>query len=906
MNKIFKYTKFYFIPLLMALVTVFAASGCSDDDDELEQAAYGYVQFKLTKSVDEAQTRAESGSKLADKLEKLNDAKKIKIVLQHNGATIEQTLVLNTFGDSNAEFGLRSDKLKLMAGSYQTVGYFLYDKLDEQIYASGAGLSNSFTVTGGGMTLANLAVEVVERGMVNFKVIKNFVKTRANGSEAYTFDRIKSINVTVKNLFTQELTTINKLKVKLTEDYTDGQWTMYGACDSIVWLKAGTYQVTSYSTYSTANQNNGTYLETATVPTSETFRVEDNKLTRDAQVPVRLEETADYIKDYLALKELWLALDGPNWEYVGEEQVPGCNWDFDNRDLDMWGYQPGVQLLENGRVAYISLAGFGPKGVVPDVIGQFTELRVLYLGTHSEQLGGKEFAANGNLYTGDEGQREVRRMDYYNRALKRDFRADMSDILVEAINDNPEMKHIEARIQPKDVQMGQLSNGITAISEALMRCTKLEQLYVANSPIKGGDAFFAPITEDSPYYEEKQNGELKWSNLTSLLDVEIYNCPQMDELPMVMLSNLPELQSLNIACNRGIPGRVLKNNWQTLATPREEGMDDSDYEWSSLNYNKIQLMYMGFNNLEETPRTWALQNMTKLGLLDLSSNKLHTIYPFTKAVNIVQFFLDNNQLTEIPHDSEGYFFGYNDLESFSCAGNKLTLVPDIFNARSVVTIGGIDLSRNQISGFENGDSYKGINTKTLSLAGNRFEEFPKVLFHSGSSIGSLNLSANGMKRFPKGTLEGGKYTYFLTSLDLTFNELTDLPIDFTTNAVPYLYGIDLSYNSFSKFPFEPFNSANLNLYGIRHQRDAQGNRTLREWPTGVYQAPSLVRLFLGSNDLRKVEDTISPRIRYLEIKDNPNISIDVTSVCPYITAGMYMLIYDKTQDIRGCDALGIE
>ena len=32
----------------------------------------------------------------------------------------------------------------------------------------------------------------------------------------------------------------------------------------------------------------------------------------------------------------------------------------------------------------------------------------------------------------------------------------------------------------------------------------------------------------------------------------------------------------------------------------------------------------------------------------------------------------------------------------------------------------------------------------------------------------------------------------------------------------------------------------------------------------------------------------------------------MSSICPYIEAGMYMLIYDKTQDIRGCDALDIK
>ena len=93
---------------------------------------------------------------------------------------------------------------------------------------------------------------------------------------------------------------------------------------------------------------------------------------------------------------------------------------------------------------------------------------------------------------------------------------------------------------------------------------------------------------------------------------------------------------------------------------------------------------------------------------------------------------------------------------------------------------------------------------------------------------------------------------------------------------------------------------------IRQQRDEAGNRTLREWPQGLYQCPKMSAFYIGSNDLRKIEDTISPYILLFEIKDNPNISIDVSSVCSYIEMGYYMLVYDSTQDIRGCDALNLD
>jgi Leucine-rich repeat (LRR) protein len=149
----------------------------------------------------------------------------------------------------------------------------------------------------------------------------------------------------------------------------------------------------------------------------------------------------------------------------------------------------------------------------------------------------------------------------------------------------------------------------------------------------------------------------------------------------------------------------------------------------------------------------------------------------------------------------------------------------------------------------------------------------------------------------------GKCSHYLQTLDLSYNKLTDLPSDLWSSNMPYLYGIDLSYNCFSEFPFEPLDGGYLTTFGLRHQRDEQGNRTLRTWPTGLYTCPSLVAFYVGSNDLRKIEDTISPYLRYFEIKDNPNISIDLSDVCDYYRLGYNLLIYDKTQDIRGCDFL---
>lgn len=67
-------------------------------------------------------------------------------------------------------------------------------------------------------------------------------------------------------------------------------------------------------------------------------------------------------------------------------------------------------------------------------------------------------------------------------------------------------------------------------------------------------------------------------------------------------------------------------------------------------------------------------------------------------------------------------------------------------------------------------------------------------------------------------------------------------------------------------------------------------------------------MLLGGNDIGKVPETerLSYLINTLDVSDNPSIVLNVSSVCPYIKAGMYLLIYDTTQDIRGCDYLTLE
>ena len=630
--------KLFFLPLMAVLFST-VMSGCSDDDDELQQSQYGYVQFKLYKSASyvEPETGGETSAQLsrAD-VDKLGDAKKIEIEMQFEGTSITQTLVLNSYNESNAEYGVRSDKLQLMVGEYRIVGYRLLDALDRVLTGRPADPDESFTVVSGGLTVKDLTVDAQERGMVKFKLVKDGL-SRAAGE--YLFSSIALVDVTVTNAFTQMSTTFNKLKVTYEEDYEESvseddpndkyKNIATAKCDSAVWLEAGTYRVTAYTTYSKSGVRESE-LETQTV-NGEVFTVTDNVLTENAIIPIKLSETAEYIKDYKALREIWESLNGPKWSYFGQEYPEGTNWNF-NKELDMWGDQPGVTLNSEGRVVSLALSNFGISGRVPDAIGQLTELQILTLGSHDEKVGGGLFGKQGITPDMSEDRKQKMRRNYEELYLKTDIRSGLSEMLQEVINNDPSKKRIEKKERPtlKDTQIGVLTNNLTGISKAVMRLTKLQQLYIANAPIECDDTKDNFCTEwadeNSEYAQEYKDEDLSWDNFKDLTDIEVYNCKNIKKLPRFLYS-LPEIQLLNIACNRSIDAAQLKADWTELAESNVTGP-------------KIQILYMGYNNLEEFPgyndpsNENVLKNMKKLGLLDLTDNKVKHLMPFGTDIKL--------------------------------------------------------------------------------------------------------------------------------------------------------------------------------------------------------------------------------------------------------------------------------
>ena len=885
--KFLKSSVLFVIAIILSVVQV----GCSRiDQPDYRDENYGYVQFKVYKEASYQNTKA-----VMPQLEYLSDATKVKVTLQYGENMIVQTLVLSAANSDAAEFGLRSEKLKLLTGNYQVLNFSLYDKVDQLVYEASPATDEVFEVVSDGLVVQDLLAKVVERGKARFTLKKDltgFEKTALKSSNReYTFDEIKSVSLTVKSHKSGRNTVLSHLKTTFSihfnedDDVEDGYQTSTMLCDTLVTLEAGKYDIISYQTF---DENKNT-LETKTVTKQAVFEIMDNQVS-DVDVPVALYHTDEYIKDYYALKAIWEALGGKDWYYIGESFNTGANWNF-NKDVDLWGDQPGVQLHANGRVALIDLSNFGFYGEMPEELGQLTELIELYLGTHNDT----------NLYTYESNDyssntNRMSRMDAAKEYLRKthpatQFSEPIARAMMEKNVSIPEIemysKYAEneiidkatglMKVRPMDTNAGVLVNGLTKLPESIGNLKSLIKICIANSEL-------ASLPES-------------FKDLTSCTDVELYNLPKMVEFPEV-LAQMPALIQANLSCNP---------QWSASCSryQRHDGANgtQSDYGLDCLATGPaketLQMIYMNQCGMSEVTRN--MSNLKSLGLLSLSYNNIDKVYPFGSDIVMVQLYLDHNKLTEI-ESVDGIFCGMDDVETLSFSYNKLTALPDIFSAKSMFTMSSVDFSGNQITGVETkgpDGKYKGINVETLTLANNPLTTYPVEFAQSGSKINYINMRGCRLNNIPNEAFEG-ENVKFLVSLDLSYNDLDDLPSTFTAVNMPYFYGMELSYNKFSKFPFEPLDCSGLTVFGIRGQRNDAGERCLSQWPEGIYQHTGLRGFYIGSNNLGMITDKISPLCYYLEVSDNPNIILDASTVCYEYSIGAYYLIYDKTQDIRGC------
>ncbi|MEG0993432.1 MAG: DUF4458 domain-containing protein [Bacteroidales bacterium] len=845
------------ISYLCCLLTLLLSFNSCKDEVVGTTEKYGYLQFRLEK---EPQTRAMTNG---SKLNYLTDAKKIEITLLFDNNEIRQTLNIMSAAGEGSEYSVRTEKLELRPGSYTFTGYKIYgskiiDGTAEVLQSGAPDEATRFMVESARLHVQTLALNVQHRGKVSFMLKKDFSQI-PNLPDGVT----KAGNVQDESLFNYynvyfvelQMQTATGVRIDTVETrYVKGDecW----STDTLT-LNAGNYTL-KRSLLMDKNHKVVLVMDPA-----KKFVVEEAQMKRE-EFKVTYPANAQAIQDYIALYNIWVKMKGETWYCMDDNAPEGANWVFDNRPVDDWGQQPLVGLHNNGRVQILNLGAFNPKGMVPDEIGQLTALEALYLGTHSDR------SRDGD---------QIERIDMYDLRVKgidvvanrmqigkerlalRHRKQNLTDF--EKSFENQEERKFS--IKTYATEKGEYTNSITGISPEIGKCKALNALFVANG-----------LVTELP----DEIGALE--NLT---DVEIFNCPLMQKFPRCF-SKLPNLVALNFSLMPKMDPNDLYDGVSEL--------------FNSPTAKYLQILYFSETNMDRLPAN--MEKLVKLGLLDLSYNKIKKLYPLTTKVSPVQVFFDYNQIENLPDD----FCNIDDIESFIMVGNKLKVFPNTFNKnKSIYKLKTVDLSDNQLETFA--PNFEGVNIESLNLNFNNFGKanklggkgtFPAQLSETESIINFLQIGNNHMDTLSYQSIEN---LSMLVAFDAKGNRLKFMPMEMYTGNFPVMEGLDVSINSFEQFPVNVLNMATLLQLRVQEQTSVDGKRCLKNWPDNIYKHYSLRVLDMSGNDIRMQQGEFPSLLNMLNISDNPNISVTLNeSACRRVLEGSMKLYYDKEQDIQGC------
>lgn len=850
---------------------------CKSNEDVLpEDQGYGYLQIQLGKELTRSIVSGEP-------LEYLAKARKLKVTLVRDNRTVSQTLNLlaSASYEEAAEYGLKTEKLQILAGEYKLIGYQIYGDAGSLLQVADVD-NQSVKIESSHLTLLPVNVAAILRGRLSIVLDKNreallpavpqnlmpervlsangMRAARANVAPAadvmYNYDNIKSVSLVLRNKVTGAEIQHNGIKVAMNEDG-------FLAADTMLSTIAGKYALIEYTIMGNESE---TLLVDRNFREEIIIEIEDSRKV-EARIPVKL-QLNEAIRDYITLREIWRVLDGENW-YCRAMGIPrGANWDF-TRPVEEWGYQPGVYTFENGRVAAINFGSFNPKGDIPESLAQFTELTMLWVGEHTdvmEQGGTVDQNPNSSFARFLKGQSLA--TTRWDAAVDRSSRLNHNyhSALLQSLGQHNAANGAYAKFinQPKPYEAtptGELTNRITSLPNVFDKLTKLEALFVANNYVR----------EIPPSV----------SQLKSLTDLEIFNLQHLEEFP-VQFKDVATLKSCNFGALRSISTESI-----------ERGLKEF---FQGECRKELELLYLRENNIVKLPE--EIKFMTRLGLLDLSENKMTgEMTPLTKSIAIIQLYLDDNKLTSIGRDAEGYFTRIEDCESLSFAGNLLTEVPDIFKpgGKFLDVMGSVNFSNNKITKFENG--FKGVQVETFNLSKNSLSGImPDNLATSGSFVYNLIVSDNNIDSLPGTAFDS---MFMLSAFEAIGNKLQYLPFEFNGRSMPYLTGVDLSNNCFSRFPFIVLDPANLTQLYLSSQMDpVDGSRSLKTWPEGIFKHKGLRVIQFQGNDFRAV-DRFPEGVNYFDISDNPNVKMEVSPeiVRRIFTLNNLKFIYDEDQNI---------
>jgi Leucine-rich repeat (LRR) protein len=384
------------------------------------------------------------------------------------------------------------------------------------------------------------------------------------------------------------------------------------------------------------------------------------------------------------------------------------------------------------------------------------------------------------------------------------------------------------------------NNKLASISRGIKLLKKLKHLYLSNNRI-------TTVTEDS------------FANVSQSLRSLSLSGNYLRFIPSSSLYHLKKLNRLNLGYNR-ISGPLATNyeEWgETLDTLLLMGNRITRIKGGSFDHlHRVKELSLAFNEIDVLDET-CFEPMSKtLESLDIGFGFRPEAFPETPLkplTSLVWLALDNNRIKTLTRTT---LYSFGNLQYLNLDGNRITELPEFFfhsgihkNLKDIrlsfnrmLSLGShsfsglkelqsVVLTGNQIAYVEENAFQNLPNTLTVILADNRIGKIFGRAFVNIPNLAVLDLHGNALKDFnilcfknvtnhlapmslnlsynEIGDLYGGDFTssIHVKVLDLSFNRLSTVPLQFMTNFNDSLRRLELGYNrilmllpgQFSKF-----------------------------------------------------------------------------------------------------------
>lgn len=397
---------------------------------------------------------------------------------------------------------------------------------------------------------------------------------------------------------------------------------------------------------------------------------------------------------------------------------------------------------------------------------------------------------------------------------------------------------------------------------------------------------------------------------------------QLTVVPTVSLKGCTKLTQLDLSYNsiNSITANDFKEWGHSLSALFLQSNKLSSLPENAFDHTpKLQELNLSFNNIKDIPIT-ALQKLAD-SLYKLEMSFMHikkfpeeALKPLTSITTLL---LDNNDIALLPKTA---FYGLGKLQYLDLEHNNLTILPDgLFHSNVHKQLHEVWLSFNKISGIETNTFASLSELRSVALAGNcikvitnfTFVQLPNLITVSLSEnkISSISENAfvdvphimrmdfqhNLLKEFSASVFQNVSNFQFPMALNLSFNFISNLFVsDIVSGSPLYIKVLDLSYNQLTQVPVNFLNAVSESL---RHLH-LKFNLITNLYNTAFGNLEILNSLDISNNQIKTLHKKAFIGIENVQNVDMSCNMIDQLHVRQFSTLGKLRIINISSNNIR--------